>query len=514
MAIKIAPIFSDRMVLQRQKKIKVWGIGSEGSQIEVTLHDNKATCKVKDGQWMLELPSMEAGGPYIMNVTDGVNSIIFKDVMVGEVWFAGGQSNMELELKDCKNGAQEVANANNKNIRFYNTLKTAVMDDHALQEEEKTSWELCTPDTARHMSAVGYFYATELAKNLNVTIGIIDCYWGGTSITCWMSKEYLENDLNAYSYVKAYDKKVGNKTDEQYEEEMRAYNEEYLAWCSRVDKLKEEDPDISWEWINEKAGLCPWPQPAGRKSPYRPAGLYETMISRVSPYALKGFIYYQGEEDVYKASLYGGLMVRLIDQWRSDWQEDTLPFLFVQLPMYMAKGDKDSKQWPVLRDQQMKVFKTVKNTGMAVIIDCGEFDNIHPLDKQTVGYRLALQGLKVAYGIDKNADAPTFKDYTLEDDKMRLYFDNIGERIIVKSRSENEYEVESFEIAGEDLNFVSARAIIDGVTILVSSEKVKEPKHVRYAWTDYGPTPVYGEFGLPLAPFTTSNHIYINREKE
>lgn len=514
MSIKVAPIFSNHMVMQRHKKIRVWGEGVEGSQIEVTLNNKKSVCKVKDGKWILELPSMEAGGPYTMSVTDGISSIVFQDVMVGEVWFAGGQSNMELELKDCKNGAREVANANNKNIRFYNTFKTAFIDGNSLKQEEKTSWELCTPNAAGHMSAVGYFYARELAKNLNVTIGIIGCYWGGTSITCWMSKEYLEKDLDAYSYVQAYDKKVGNKTDEQYEEEMKAYNEEYLAWCSRVDKLKKEDPDISWELINEKAGLCPWPQPAGRKSPYRPAGLYKTMVSRVSPYTLKGFIYYQGEEDVYKASLYGGLMVRLIDQWRSDWQCDTLPFLFVQLPMYIAKGQKDSKQWPVLRDQQMKVFKTIKNTGIAVIIDCGEFDNIHPLDKQTVGYRLALQGLKVAYGIDKNADAPTLRDYRLEDNKIRLYFDNMGERIIVKSSLKNENKVESFEIAGDDLNFVSAKATIDGTTILVFNEKIKKPRYVRYAWADYGPTQICGEFGLPLAPFTTSNHVYINTEKE
>ena len=512
--IKVAPIFSNHMVLQRGKRITVWGRGIEGSQIEVTIHDKRVKGKVKDEKWMLELPSMEAGGPYIMTVTDGTDRISFLDVMIGEVWFAGGQSNMELELKDCKDGKEEVESANYPNIRFYNTLKTAFIEESSLEEELKTSWRLCKKDTVANMSAVGYFYARKLAEELNVAIGIIDCYWGGTSITCWMSEEYLNKDLEAYSYVKAYEEKVGNKTDEQYEQEMKAYNEDYLGWCARVDKLRAQEPSVSWEVINEKAGLCPWPQPAGRRSPFRPAGLYETMISRMNPYTIKGFIYYQGEEDTYKASLYGNLMIKLIDQWRSDWKDDSLPFLFVQLPMYTAKNEVDNKQWAVIRDQQMKVYKTVKNTGLAVIIDCGEFDNIHPLDKQTVGYRLALQGLKVAYGINNNADAPVLKDYVFEEDKIRLLFDNIGNVIIINSYIEKESWIEGFEIAGEDLKFVPAKAVIDGTEILISGDGIEKPKHARYAWTNYGPTPVYGEFELPLAPFTTSNHIYVNSEKE
>lgn len=511
---KIASIFSNHMVLQRDKKITVWGNGVEESYIKVTLNDTTVKGRVKGGKWLIQLPSMEAGGPYTMMVTDGSSTIAFTDVMVGEVWFAGGQSNMELELKDCKNGKEEVAHANQPNIRFYNTLKIPFIDSEALKEEEKTSWHLCNENTAHNMSAVGYFYAKKLAQELNVTIGIIDCYWGGTSITCWMSREYLEKDLDAYSYIEAYEAKVGNKTDEQYEEEMKVYNKAYLAWCERVDNLREENPNISWEEINEKAGICPWPQPTGRKSPFRPAGLYETMVSRVKPYTIRGFIYYQGEEDVYKASLYGKLMVKLIDQWRSDWKDDCLPFLFVQLPMYIAKGAIDDKQWAILRDQQMKVFRTIKNTGMAVIIDCGEFDNIHPLDKQTVGYRLALQGLKVAYSIDQNADAPIFKDYVIEEDTFRLYFYNMGKKIIIKNGDVKENNIVGFEVAGEDLNFVPATATLDGVEILVSAKEIQNPQYVRYAWTNYGSTSVYSEYDLPLAPFTTSNYMYINDKKE
>ncbi|HHX61119.1 MAG TPA: sialate O-acetylesterase [Epulopiscium sp.] len=511
--MKVAPIFSDDMVLQRHKKINIWGTGVEGSKVEVTIGDICVKEVVANKQWMVQLPSMMAGGPYTLKVTDGANQVSFKNVMIGEVWFAGGQSNMELELKDSANGKEVVAMANHDNIRFYKTLKTAFMDEASLKEELNTRWKICKSDTAGSMSAVAYYYARELAEELDVTIGIIDCYWGGTSVTCWMSKEYLEKDQDGYGYMKAYEKLVGDKTDEQYDQEMALYHQSYLDWCDRVDCLRDQDPNVSWEIINEKAGSCPWPQPAGNKSPYKPVNLYETMILRVNPYTIRGFIYYQGEEDTYKASLYSNLLIKLIDQWRSDWKDDTLPFLFVQLPMYMAKGEIDNKMWAVLRDQQMKVFKTVKNTGLAVMIDGGEFDNVHPLDKQTVGYRLALQGMKVAYGAFNNADAPTLKDYAFEKDKIRLSFNDMGEKVVVKSDLNRESLIEGFEIAGDDLIFIPATATIDGGEILVWGDNLNRPRHVRYAWTNYGLAPIYNGHGLPLAPFTTSNDLYINEEK-
>ena len=511
--MKVAPIFSDHMVLQRHKKINVWGTGIENSNIVVRIGDICIKEKVVNNQWMVQLPSMEAGGPYTLQITDGNKQVSFKDVMIGEVWFAGGQSNMELELKDSQNGKQVTALANHDNIRFYNTLKTAFIDEESLKEESGTRWQVCKSNTAGHMSAVAYYYAKELAKELNVTIGIINCYWGGTSVTCWMSKEYLEKDQDGYSYIKDYERLVGNKTDEEYDQEMEAYQQSYMEWCSQVDILREEDPNVSWEIINEKAGPCPWPQPAGNKSPYRPTNLYYSMIKRVNPYTIRGFIYYQGEEDTYKASLYSNLMIKLIDQWRSDWKDDMLPFIFVQLPMYMAKGEIDDKTWAVLRDQQMKVYKTVKNTGIAVMIDGGEFDNVHPLDKETVGYRLALQGMKIAYGIPVNADSPTLKDYAFEKDKIRLFFNDM-EEIIIKSDRNQDFLLEGFEIAGDDLIFVPARATIEDGQILVWGDNLNKPRYIRYAWTNYGTAPVYNQHGLPLAPFTTSNNLYINKEKQ
>ncbi len=513
--LQVAPIFSDHMVLQRNKKINIWGTGIEGRTIEVKIEGKSVKGNVKEGRWMIQLPSMAAGGPYRLTVTDTVEVLSFEDVMIGEVWFAGGQSNMEMRLREVEDGANAVANSENARIRFYNTPPIPYMDEKAIEEERKAKWQLCNRETTGEFSAAGYYFAEELAEELNVTVGILSCSWGGTSITCWMSEAYLEKDQDGMSYIENYNDIVGDKTSEEYDKELAFYNKINEAWHEKADKLRVENPGISIMHIIEILGEDgPWPPPAGFKSPFRPAGLYESMLSRVSPYSLKGFLYYQGEEDAYKGSLYANLMGRLIDQWRTDWNDDTLPFIFVQLPMYANEGDEDSREWPVIRDQQMKVFKTIKNTGIVVMIDGGELGNIHPLDKKTVGHRLALQGLQLAYGFDNHGDAPTLRDYEFEDNKIRLSFNDMAEKIVIKSDKDNDGYVEGFEIAGEGFEYLPAKALVDGEGILVWADEIECPKAVRYAWVNYGPAPIFNKYGLPLAPFTTKNTLYLKGIKE
>lgn len=515
MSIKLAAIFTDSMVLQRGKEISVWGTCNNDNEIEIKMNDISITADINNGKWVGRLPEMEAGGPYELVVAGNINEpIIIKDIMIGDVWLAGGQSNMEWKLIDSLNGDKEIASIENSKIRFYNTPRIPFIEKEDLEterilEEETEKWNICNKDTAGNLSAVAYYFAKRISNELDITIGIIDCTWGGTSVTCWMSREYLEDEKPAYSYLEHYDNIVNNQTDQQYMEAMAEYDKEYPAWVERVDALVAKEPDISWVRINEEAGRCPWPPPMGRKSPFRPAGLYATMLSRVRPYTIKGFIYYQGEEDTYKASLYGGLMKMLIKQWRDDWNEK-LPFIFVQLPMYIGNGDEDDKFWAVIRDEQKEVYKTVDNTGLAIGIDSGEFDNIHPIEKEKIGTRLALQAFKVAYGIDKYPEPPEYSHYEIEEDKLRLYFNNIGDNIKVVS---DDNKINAFEIAGDDLKFALAEAVIDKATILLSNEEIQAPKHVRYAWTNYGETPIYSQHDLPLVPFTTCNNLYVNTKR-
>lgn len=496
--LRAAAVFSNNMVLQREKNINIWGTGTEGTRVAITLAGYSVSANIKDGKWIAALPSMTAGGPYIMNITDGHNSITFDNVMIGEVWLAGGQSNMELELQKSKDGARVVANLNNNKVRFYNVQRMSYIDEEFFEKESKNAWQECSPETAGTWSAVGYYYAEKIARELNITVGIIGCNWGGTSASAWISRESLELDKDTNTYVEEYEKANEGRSFEQYLAELDDYNNWAVEWEKRVEKCYSENPNILWSEVQEIAGVCRWPEPLGPKSPFRVAGVYETMLKRVIPYSLRGFIYYQGESDDHKPKIYGKLLTKLIEQWRTDWEDAELPFILVQLPMFIGRESIDNKNWPIIREQQMLVHKTIKNTGIAVILDCGEYDNIHPLDKESVGFRLALQSLYHVYEKNVEAYGPIYKGLRYVNNCIELSFDHVEGGIVVRGE-----KPEGFEIAGEDKEFMKANIEIYGNKIVVSSDKVPEPKYVRYAWTNYGPVTVFNKAGLPLAAFRT-----------
>ena len=502
--LTLAAVFSDHMVLQRRKPVPVWGTGDAGASVHITLGTQHHDAVIAaDGSWQVWLEEQEAGGPYSLTVESGGVRLTCEDVMLGEVWLAGGQSNMELALKDSRNGKREVAQSGGKNVRFYNLPKRAVLDEEQARMEAESGWQVCSPQTSGEMSAVAYYFACQIAESQKVTVGVIDCYWGGTSISCWMSRSQLEKTKAGQRYLDDYAALVGDKTDEDYQREMDAYNAEYEAWCSRVDAQKALNPRVTWEVLNEVCGLCPWPQPAGNQSPFRPAGLYETMLRRVCPYGIRGFLYYQGEEDsnVYFRT-YAEMMELLIDQWRTDWAEDSLPFLFVQLPMYVSKeayqAHADDLHWPYVRDEQMKISRTVANTGLAVLTDCGEFDNIHPLDKETVGFRLALQARQKVYGEPILADGPQKRTVRREGSEVVVTFDHTAGRLVIQGDT-----LEGFQLAGRDGVYYPARGSVRLDTVRLRCDQVPEPESVRYAWFNYGPANLYNAAGLAAAPFRT-----------
>jgi sialate O-acetylesterase len=490
------------MILQRDTYVPVWGTGEDGALVTLGLNNTQVRACVKDGVWKAYLPPHTAGERGALEISSGEETIRFENVLFGDLWFAGGQSNMEMELKDCRNGTVEVAAADHPDIRFYQPVKRAVVDQAFLREELHCRWQECRPHTAGVLSAVAYFFARNVKAETGVPVGIINCSWGGTSASAWMSRDQLGRTAAGIRCLEDYERLINGKSDEQYEEEMEAYFTEWRAWDKRIQERRARESGVSWEVLNAECGECPWPQPAGRKSPYCPGNLYHSMIRRVAPYALKGFLYYQGEEDESRAEDYADLMYSLIDQWRSDWNDDTLPFLFVQLPMYASKTETDggttTENWPVLREQQYKVSRIVANTGMAVIIDCGEFDNIHPLDKQTVGFRLALQALQKVYRRPVAAAGPVFSHAVREGCVLRVYFTQAGEGL------EAHGELTGFEVAGSDGLYRPASALIDGTTVLVSGEALAEPEWVRYCWVKYGPTPLFAKNGLPVMPFRSS----------
>jgi sialate O-acetylesterase len=332
-----------------------------------------------------------------------------------------------------------------------------------------------------------------------VTVGLVGCNWGGTSASAWMNKETLSSCKETVSYVDEYEAAVRNKPVELQIKEYDEYMEYHTAWNKRMEELYAKEPGCSWERVLEYCGENKYPGPMNCKNEYRPGGLYETMLMRVCPYTVKGFLYYQGESDDHKPNSYYRLFTNLIGLWREKWGDDELPFIMVQLPMFKYANDPDYKHWCLIREAQMKAFKTVKNTGIAVISDCGEFDNIHPVDKVPVGERLCLQAEKLAYGMDVNAFGPIFRSFIYRDGGMELSFDYAEDGFTVKGDAAG-----TFEIAGEDKLFHPAEAQINGSRIFIKSDKVPVPKYARFDWFNWTDVKLFGKNGIPVAPFRTS----------
>lgn len=498
----LAAVFTDHMVLQRNKKINIWGSAYNDIEVTAEIGGKSASVKTVENKWMLSIPPMEAGGPYELTVRDNKGGeIVLHDVMIGEVWLAGGQSNMELELQNALNGREVLANiTDDVNVRFYYTQKIAYIDDYFHFAERNGCWTVASPDTAHNYSAVGFYFARILAAKLGVTVGIIGCNWGGTSASAWTSRQSMERDLDTKIYVDDYDNVMAEQTLEEYYRKRAEFEAWYNEWQPKINEFYAKNPEGSWDEAQAYAGESRWPEPMGPRSPYRPGGLYETMLMRICPYTMAGFIYYQGESDDHRPYTYYKLLKSLIEQWRDDWKDDSMPFLFVQLPMFINRGEEDVKHWCIIREAQMRVHQTVKNTGLAVILDKGTYGDIHPIDKEPVGERLALQALCHVYDMisEDEAYGPVYRSFEYTDGGMMLSFDHVKDGFELKGE-----KAVGFEIAGRDKKFHPADAWFKEDKIFVRSTEVSEPVYLRYNWVNYGEVTVFGKNGIPLAPFRT-----------
>lgn len=514
--ISLPAIFSDNMVLQRNKEIRIWG-GSSDEKVRVSLADTELEVPCQDGSWMVKLPAMPAGGPYTLSVWDSDDKTELKNVMLGEVWIAGGQSNMELELANSLGGKEKVDSTVDDGIRYYYTPKWAWEGDELTQAEMEASWEIMKPSVSGRWSAVGYYFAEKLAKELGVTVGIIGCNWGGTSAACWTSEESLAADEKLRIYLDEYNRVIEGMDFEAYDREWKDYEEYQARFDKNVANYYVTYPNPTWEEAISLFGENKYPGPMGPKNWTRPCGLYNTMLKKVAPYTLAGCIYYQGEEDDQRPYTYRRLLTALIEQWRRDWEDEKLPFFIVQLPGFLGEGEVDFKNWPFIREAQMDVYKNVDNTGIAVTIELGDKRNIHPTDKKPVGERLANAALYQVY--DKNnqdeAFAPMYCGCDTQEDKMYISFEyaDAGLKNITDT-------IENFEIAGEDKKYYPAKARLvssayvsgeaydddDEVrnVIELSAADVQTPKYARYCWANYCEVTLFGKNGLPVAPFRTS----------
>lgn len=490
-----SPLFGDGMVLQRGKNICVFGTGEEGVTVKAELCGFTMSGVVSQGKWKVVFPPMGACRFTTMTITDAETgeSVVFSDVAIGEVWLAGGQSNMELELCNCKTGEESLKNDDPKDVRYYYFPKRTLLDEDHEEQMNSAGWTtFADKEGSKHWSAVGYYCAKEMSERLGVTVGIIGCNWGGTSASCWLDRKYARG--GAAVYFSEYDEYMKGRTVEEAVADYREYQKNQSEYDKKYWEFIQVNPDATEGEIKAACGESKYPGPPAPCNPCSPGVLYDSMVSFVRPYTLGGVLWYQGETDEVHPHAYYTLLTQLIRNWREAWHDDNLPFIIGQLPMW-GGGNPDGESWALIREAQMRVYDTIKHTGIAVLIDCGDRENLHPTDKKPVGHRFAMQALEMVYGGCEGAFAPTVKNAIWRGETVELQFDhsNGGFKVVG--------EPEGFEVCGEDGVYHTAYADISGERIFVAADEVQDPCEVRYLWKNYAEVHIYGASDLPLAPF-------------
>ena len=511
-------LFGDHMVLQQGKDINVYGTAAAGEKVEVTFQGKSAFTEAgKDGNWKVNIGQFKSGGPYEMTVK-GTNTVTVKDILVGEVWVASGQSNMAWGVNGCTNADQDIAASKNPQIRMFNVAwHQAVKPQPALLWN---AWQVADPAVVPGWTAVGYFFARELEKKIKVPIGILNSSLGGTPAESWTSPDGFDQPAIRH-YRKEYDQALAD---------LPAQMQDYFR---QVDQWKVQATDAL------KTGayvpLMP-PQPKFVRDCCQPCVLYNGMVNPLVGYRVRGVVWYQGESNAgppERAGEYRTLFPALIKDWRNKWGED-ISFLWIQLATVGGPNPQPyESNWGLLREAQTMTLKLPK-TGQAVTFDLGDGD-IHPRNKQDMGARLALIA-EALYGQDVIFSGPLYKEngMKVEGGKVRLSFTHVrggltaqpGPTLIPRAEVPKDTplvdsELKRFEIAGADRKFVWASAKIDpsrasgsndgpnADTVIVWSDKVPKPVAVRYAWAE-NPTGanLFSKSGLPASPFRTDDWEY------
>ncbi len=444
--IKLPSIIGDNMVLQREREVPIWGWDDPGSTVTVSIAGASVSAQADDeGRWLVHLPSMDAGGPHELTVA-GTSTRSIENVLVGEVWLCSGQSNMEWTVNASDNFEEERTAADYPEIRHIKIPHVPAAEPQI--DVAAGGWQLTTPETVGGFTAVGYFFGRHLHQELDVPIGLIGSNWGGTRIEPWTPPEGFQH-IPALADI-----------------------------ANNLDNFPVKNDDGS---INHQT----------------PLALYNGMISPLLPYEIRGAIWYQGESNNGEGMLYFEKMKALIDGWRTVWNNPEMPFYFVQLAPYHY-GDGPGSL-PGIWEAQTATLE-VPHTGMAVTVDISNIADIHPRNKQDVGYRLALWALAQTYGQeDLVYSGPLYDSMEIEGDTIRIHFDHVGSGLT----SRDGEPLSRFQIAGADGAFVDAEADIDGETVVVRASGVTAPTAVRFGWHQEAEPNLSNKEGLPASPFRT-----------
>ncbi|TMU50597.1 sialate O-acetylesterase [Flagellimonas algicola] len=437
-------IISDNMVLQQQSTTTIWGWTTHtGETITISgSWDNiEVKTKANQGVWSAQLPTPTAGGPYTVTVK-GHEELILSNVMIGEVWIASGQSNMQWTPNmGLDNVKEEIAAAHYPNIRFFQVPQRK---SDTPQDDTPGQWSACTPESMQNFSSVAYFFGRKLHNDLSVPVGLISSNWGGTPVEVWIP-----------------------------------------------DALIEQDADL---------GPAAKKVPANQWRPEKPGDCYNAMIHPLSKFNIAGAIWYQGESNRANSKSYYKSFPLLIKSWREQWNKE-FPFYFAQIAPFDYDKEKKDIKAAVVRDAQLYTMKSVPNSGMAVTNDIGNLKDIHPINKQEVGRRLALWALAQTYGVkDLTYSGPVYKSMEIKKNKIILDFEHAENGLKMEGKT-----LQEFYIAGEDKEFHEARARIKGNRVEVSSRNVKVPVAVRFAFYDKALPNLFNQEGLPASAFRTDD---------
>ena len=478
--VRLHGLFTDNIVLQRGTDVPIWGWADDGENVVVQFGDQSVRTVAKDGRWMARLKRLKVGEPRVLKV-NGKNSITLTNVVVGEVWIASGQSNMEWPMRASFSPETECAAASNPMIRLFTVPK---LKAEAPTNNVPGKWSECTPAGASNFSAVAYYFARDLQKALEVPVGMIHTSWGGSPAEVWMSEqvlssnpEYKRDILDAYPAAK------------------QKYDGALADFKKRQAQAKAEGKQFT--------NFAPW-------AVWRPTELYNGMIAPLIPFAIKGAIWYQGESNAERAHQYRRLFVDMIRNWRRDWGQGNFPFLEVQLaPFKDIRKQPTNSSWAELREAQLYATQTLPKVGLAVITDVGEEKDIHPKKKEPVGARLALAARGIAYGEKLEYSGPIYKSAKFRGDRVVISFNHVGSGLVARDGA-----LKGFAIAGPDKKFVWGQAEIEGDKVVVHHDDIAKPIAVRYGWADFPVVNLWNKDGLPATPFRTDDFPMITEPKK
>ena len=500
--MKVNKIFQDGCILQRKKKIPVWGEAENGCEITVIFSGQEKSTRAVGGKWYVELEPVDVLRNETMIIRSKDQEICIEDISVGEVWLAAGQSNMELWMHYDKDLPEILSeDLSRMEIRFYDCAEVSY--DEAYEDWDYSRYEIwrkCTKEDIEYYSATAFWFAKKLYENLGIPIGTVGCNYGGSNACCWMDEETVKK--HGQVWLDEYNQAIDGLDIEKYKKEFRSnpFNALHTEPFSEINEML--------TWAEDQKGIAEYfknvvMSPMGPYDAWRPCGLYNTMLEQVIPYSIAGVLWYQGESDDVHAEIYGEILKDLIQLWRKKWKEE-LPFLIVQLaPFDHMNGGLTGEKYPIIRAGQKKVTETVEKTWLVSTSDCGEEFDIHPKHKKKVGERLALQALAHLYGKKEISEAPECILCEVDGTEIILTFSNSGDGLQVCGDDLSWLEIKQ---SGKSLPWTLMKTDKDKMVLDCPGINERDNIDINIAQTSYYQVNLYNSAWIPVIPA----HITVN----